>query len=87
MVGDVRVTPVVSSMVGQWPRWGFVWTRPAALEVERNGQVERMPIVDITRLVQVGLLAVAVLGACGAMLRVASARTRAKAMARIRRAK
>jgi uncharacterized spore protein YtfJ len=35
---------------------GFVWNRPVALLVERDGEVERVPILDVTRMAQVGLL-------------------------------
>ncbi len=68
-VGDVRVSPVSWSLVGRWPGGGFVWSRPAALDVERGGRVERVPIIDVTRLVQLGLAAVTLCGALGLIVR------------------
>ena len=35
---------------------GFVWNRPVAVLVERDGLTDRVPIVDLTRLVQLTLL-------------------------------
>jgi hypothetical protein len=40
---------------------GFVWNRPTAVLVERDGQAHRIRIVDVTRILQVGLLALAAL--------------------------
>jgi hypothetical protein len=34
---------------------GFVWNRPTAVLVGRNGQGQSLPIVDTTRLLQLGL--------------------------------
>lgn len=51
----VTVTPqaqVVSLRLGQ--NAGFVWNRPTAVLVEREGQVQRIPIVDVTLWAQVG---------------------------------
>jgi hypothetical protein len=55
-VGDVTVTPQSQARILRWPWVGWVWNRPIAVLVERGGQSERIPIVDVTRLVQVGLL-------------------------------
>jgi hypothetical protein len=56
--GDVTVTPQSQALIVRWPFGGFVWNRPVAILVERNGSrtVERMRVVDVTRLVQLGLL-------------------------------
>lgn len=35
---------------------GFVWSRPTAVLVGRNGQVVYLPIVDTTRLLQLGFI-------------------------------
>jgi hypothetical protein len=57
----LTVTPLAQSLRVRLPfgpaGWGFVWNRPAAVLVEQNGRVERLPIVDVTRLAQIGLLA------------------------------
>ncbi len=55
-VGDVSVIPVSQSLTVRLPFGGFVWNRPARVLVERNGMVKAIPIVDVTRIVQLGLL-------------------------------
>jgi hypothetical protein len=58
VVGDVRVTPEARVVSVRLPFGAFVWNRPSSVVVERGGRVERVRIVDVTRLAQVGL------GAC-----------------------
>jgi hypothetical protein len=57
-VGDVTVTPQSQALAVHWPFGGFVWNRPVAILVERGGplSVERIHVVDVTRMVQLGLL-------------------------------
>jgi hypothetical protein len=64
-VGDVTVTPLAQALVVR-PPWqagsdrrggAFIWNRPVAVLVERAGQSERLPIVDITRIVVWSLMA------------------------------
>ena len=57
-VGDVTVTPQAQALTVHWPFGGFVWNRPVAIFVERGEprSVERMRVVDVTRIVQLGLL-------------------------------
>jgi len=55
-IGDVTVTPQSQALIVRWPGGGFVWNRPAAILVERDEGTERIPIVDVTRLAQWGLL-------------------------------
>jgi hypothetical protein len=57
-VGDVTVTPQSRALAVRWPFGGFVWNRPVAILVERGGplSVERIHVVDVTRMVQLGLL-------------------------------
>ena len=47
--GDVTVTPQSQALTVRWPRGGFVWNRPIGVIVDRAGQTERIPIVDVTR--------------------------------------
>ncbi len=55
-VGDVTVVPQSQALTLRWGRHGgLVWNRPAALLVKRGDQTERIPIVDPTRAVQLGL--------------------------------
>jgi hypothetical protein len=55
-VGDVTVTPQSRALTVRWPRGGLVWNRPVAVLVERGEETERIPIVDVTRLAQLGLM-------------------------------
>ena len=54
-VGDITVTPQSQALTLRWPGGGWVWNRPIAVLVERGGNVERVPIIDVTRMAQVGL--------------------------------
>jgi hypothetical protein len=56
IVGDVTLTPQSWALTIRWPNGGFVWNRPAAVLVQRGEETERIPIVDITFLAQLGLL-------------------------------
>jgi hypothetical protein len=53
-VGGVTVTPQSRALVFHWPNvGGLVWNRPVRVLVEKEGQVvERISIVDITKLAQ-----------------------------------
>ncbi len=55
VVGDVALTPVSRALQIAWSGGGLVWNRPTAVLVERDGQVERLPIVDVTRRAQLFL--------------------------------
>ena len=55
IVGDTRVTPQAQALVIRFPFGGFVWNRPIAVLVERDDMTRRIPIVDVTRLVQIAL--------------------------------
>ena len=60
IVGDVTLTPQSKALVIHAPFGGLVWNRPVAVLVERGERTERIPIVDVTRIVQLGLLALSV---------------------------
>ena len=55
-VDSLTVTPQSQALIVRLPIGGFVWNRPAAVLVEQNGTAQRLPIVDITRILQLGLL-------------------------------
>ena len=59
-VGDVSATPQSQALSVRWPHGGWVWNRPVALLVERNGKRERIPIVDVTRVAQLALYGLSV---------------------------
>ncbi len=55
VVGDTRVTPQSQALVIQFPFGGFIWQHPTAVVVERDDLTQRIPIVDVTRVVQIAL--------------------------------
>jgi hypothetical protein len=59
-VGDVTITPQSQAVTARWPGGGWTWQRPIAVLVARDGETERIPIVDVTRMVQLGLLGLSV---------------------------
>ncbi len=56
-IGDVTVTPQSRALTIRWPNGGFVWNRPVAVLVERDGSTERVPIVDVTLVARMVLFA------------------------------
>jgi len=58
-VGDVTVTPRARALVVRLPGGGFVWNRPTAVTIEQAGAKRRVPVVDVTRILQLALLALA----------------------------
>lgn len=50
-VGERMVTPQTQVLLVRLPFGGFVWNRPAAVVVEENGRVQRLPIPDVTRMI------------------------------------
>lgn len=53
---DFTVTPQSQALVVRGTNSGFVWNRPVALLVEREGVTERVPIIDVTRIAQIGIV-------------------------------
>jgi hypothetical protein len=60
-VGDVAITPESQALTLRWPGGGIVWNRPVAVLVERAQETERIPIVDVTLLAGVALMAAGLL--------------------------
>ena len=56
VAGGTTVTPQAQVLALRWPGGGWVWNRPYAVLVEREGQVERLPIVDVTRVARWAML-------------------------------
>lgn len=67
-INDMTVTPQSRAFSLRWPNGGLVWNRPVAVIVERDGQVERLPIVDVTRYAQIALYGSALFFALMALL-------------------
>lgn len=59
--GEVRVTPHSQALIVNGKRGGVVWNRPLLINVERDGHLQTLPIHDVTRLIQIGLLTFTVL--------------------------
>jgi hypothetical protein len=61
VASGLRVTPQSRALTVTWPGGGWVWNRPVALEVEQDGEVRQLPIVDVTRWGQIALAGLTVL--------------------------
>jgi len=70
--GAVTVTPVSQALSVNLPFFRWVWNRPVAVLVDRDGQTERLPIVDVTRYMVWGLMGFSAI--VSAMLFMAAAR-------------
>jgi hypothetical protein len=73
-MGDVSVTPQSQALTIRLPFGGFVWNRPVAVLVEHgeSHRVESIPVVDVTRIIQLGLLGFSLL--CSMVMMVKFAR-------------
>jgi hypothetical protein len=67
-VGDATITPQSQALTLRWPYGGFVWNRPQAILVERDGDTERIPIVDVTLVAQAALLGLTVAFSIGMLM-------------------
>lgn len=56
--GDTTISPQSQALVVRWPGGGFVWNRPVAVLIQKGEESERIPVVDITRMAQLGLIGV-----------------------------
>ena len=68
-VSGARITPQARVLALHTPFGGLVWNRPSAVLVERDGEITRTRIVDLTRLVQTALWACLLLGLVAAVQR------------------
>ena len=59
-IGDIAITPQSEAVVARWRNLGGVWNRPVAVVVEQGGRRQRIPIVDVTRLIQFGLIGLSI---------------------------
>ena len=60
VVHGLTLTPQSQVLIVRFPWGACVWHRPTAILVEQNGGVERLPIVDLTRFIQLGLVGLGV---------------------------
>ena len=56
-VGGARITPRARVLALHTSFGGLVWNRPSEVLVERDGEITRTRIVDLTRLIQIALWA------------------------------
>jgi len=54
--GDLTIRPQARSLIVRWPGGGWVWNRPTTLLVEQVEETRRIPIVDVTRRIQLAFL-------------------------------
>ncbi len=54
-MNDLTLTPQSRVLIIRLPGSAFIWQRPTAMVIERNGQEKSFPIVDLTRTIQLGL--------------------------------
>lgn len=62
--GSTTVTPIARLLVVGWRNVALVWNRPVAVLAFQEGRTSRLRIFDLTRVVQLSIVAAAVLGAC-----------------------
>ena len=67
-VGSITVTPQSQALIVRLPSGGFVWNRPTAIVVEQDGTMQRFPIRDRSRLLQLGLLASSLVLSIGSLI-------------------
>ncbi len=72
--GGATITPQSQALVVSLPFGGLVWNRPVAVLVERDGQTERIPVLDMTRIALLALGGLAV--AAAAVLALSASRRR-----------
>ena len=61
VVQDARITPISQAFIVRLPFYRFVYHRPLAVLYEKDGQSQRVPVIDVTRLLLIGLAAVGIL--------------------------
>ena len=69
IAGNITVTLESQSLVVHLPFGWFVWNRPVAVVVTREGVVERLSIIDVTRRIQIVGLALTLLAAAVSLVR------------------
>lgn len=65
VVGDQVIRLQGQAISLRTPFGGFVWNRPTAVLVEKDGVTDEVPIMDVTRYALIGI---GVMGVAGALL-------------------
>ena len=61
ILGDRTITPQSQALKIRLGKWGIVWNRPVAVLVEQDGEIHRLPVVDITRWIVWGISGIVLL--------------------------
>ena len=56
--GEIVVTPISRVLILTLPFYNLVWNRPVAVIVDQDGSSKKLPIVNVTLLLQVAMLAI-----------------------------
>ncbi len=62
VVGERVIRLQAQAVLLNTPFGGFVWNRPTAVLVEKEGQVDKLPIIDATCYALIGLGVLGVMG-------------------------
>ena len=57
IAGETTVTPESQSLILQVPYFHFSWSRPASVYVDDGQQQQRIRVMDLTRIIQLGIFA------------------------------
>lgn len=60
-IGQVTIVLQSRALILRWPYGGWVWNKPTAIIVEQRKQTRPVPIVDVTRLAQMGIIGLGLL--------------------------
>ena len=55
-LGNVSLTPLSQALVIRTPIGGYVWNRPVAVRVERDGREQRLPIPNVMLMARLAML-------------------------------
>ena len=58
--GSTELTPLSQTMSVRLPFWSFIWNRPVGYVFDDGQSSEEVAIVDVTLLIQLGMLAVTI---------------------------
>ena len=74
VIGDRVIRLQAWAIMLNTPFGGFLWNRPTAVLVEKEGEIEEIPIVDATRFALISIDEMGVVGTVLAKLRAGAKR-------------
>lgn len=54
-INDLTLIPQSRALIIRFPSGAVIWHRPTAVQIERDGRTKALPVVDLTRILQVGI--------------------------------